>query len=310
MKKPYKITPILEERIWGGKGLIEKFHLNTTLKNVAEIYFVIAIPNHLDCFVADENIPLSQFYWKHPELFDCAAKDLPIRMVAGHSVKPLSVQLHPEDAYALAHEGMRGKPESELILGENATGDLILGHYAQTKEEFIKLVKEKQWDQLFRKIPIKSGDFIHIPACTLHGSLGEGMVVAFSTNGDVTYRLYDYDRVDDQGKPREQHVAHVLNNVTIPDQEIGTVPYQTIEENGCEISHLMDQPGAYSCGRIKVKEQGIFYLKEFYFITCIEGEGLLHDFHIQAGETYFIPCAYAPIILKGHMDLVYISYKD
>lgn len=310
MKKLYQIKPILEERIWGGRGLIDKFHLETDLNNVAEIYFVIAIPGHLDCMVEGEQVPLSQFYWRHPELFGCHAKDLPVRMVAGHSIKPLSVQLHPEDAYALAHEGMRGKPESELILGENGKGELILGHYANTREEFAQLVESKQWDKLFRKIEIKSGDFIDIPACTLHGSLGEGMVVAFSTNGDVTYRLYDYDRLDDQGNPRELHVEHVIKNVTVPDQNIGTVTYKTIERNGCQVSYLYDKPGSYSCGRIKTITKGSFALKEFYFMTCIEGKGTLEGIDIQAGDTYLIPCDYGSIELAGTMDMVYISYKD
>lgn len=307
----FEIEPILEERIWGGRALIDKFHLETDLENVAELYSVIAIPNHLDCVVKETNQHLSDFYLENKNLFGCKPDHLPVRLVAGHSVSPLSVQLHPEDDYGLKHSGMRGKAESEWILGDsNNCGELILGHHAKTKEEFIDMVTQKNWDQLFRKINVRGGDFINIPTCTLHGSVGEGEVVAFSTNGDVTYRLYDYDRIGKDGLPRELHVQEIFDNVRVPDNQINSVKYTVTEKEGCLISDFFDQPGLYTCGSVETFTKGVYEKDEFIFLFCIEGKGKIEAKEIKAGKTFFIPCNHGPVHLEGKMKLAYISYKD
>lgn len=310
-KKIYEIEPILEERIWGGRALIEKFRIETELNNVAEMYSVIAIPGHLDCMVKTVEQPLSVFYKENKELFGSKSDYLPVRLVVGHSVSPLSVQLHPDDDYGLLHSGMRGKTESEWLLGDATNqGEMILGHCAKTKEEFIEMVDNKEWDRLFRKVKVKGGDFIHIPTRTLHGTLGEGEVVAFSTNGDVTYRLYDYNRLGMDGKPRETHIQEIFDTIRVPDNQIVPVDYSVIENNGCTMSIFFDQPGLYSCGSIETTVSGIYERKEFVFLLCIEGNGKIEDKEIQAGRTFFIPCDYGPIYLEGKMKLAYISYKD
>lgn len=308
-RKIFQIDPILESRIWGGRSLIKMFDLKTDLPNVAEIYSVIAIPNHLDCNVREENIPLSQFYLENRELFGCNLDYLPVRMVIGNQVAPLSVQVHPSDEYGLKYSGMRGKPESEWLLGEGE-GYMILGHHAKSKKEFIDLTNKKEWDKLFRKVTVHGGDFIDIPQGTLHGSAGEGVCVAFSTNGDVTYRLYDYDRVDKDGNPRELHIEHVFNNVTIPDDKKEPLETTEIEKDGCHITEFLDRPGLYACGKIKIKNKGEFCLTEFYFILCVEGIGVIDGRKIKAGETFFIPCGYGKIMIEGNVLLAYISYRD
>ena len=102
-KKLYTIEPILEERIWGGQELIKMFNLKTNLKNVAEMYTVIAMPGHLDCHVTEANLPLSVFFEENKELFGCQKEYLPVRMVVGNQIKDLSVQVHPVHPGKLQH---------------------------------------------------------------------------------------------------------------------------------------------------------------------------------------------------------------
>lgn len=308
-KKVYTIEPILEERIWGGQELIKMFNLKTNLKNVAEMYTVIAMPGHLDCHVTEANLPLSVFFEENKELFGCQKEYLPVRMVVGNQIKDLSVQVHPDDEYGMTHSHMRGKPESEWLLGDGE-GTMILGHHAKTKEEFIKLAENKEWDKLFRKIKVKGGDFIHIPQGTLHASQGEGCCVAFSTNGDVTYRLYDYDRKDSSGKLRELHVQNVYDVVEVPDENKKPIQVSSHFVNGLQVTEFFDQPGLYTCGNIKSDTSGFFERKEFYFLMCIEGEGKISDRKIKAGQTFFVPCNYGPVEISGAMTIAYISYKD
>ena len=219
------------------------------------------------------------------------------------------MQVHPDDEYGMAHSHMRGKPESEWLLGDGE-GTMILGHHAKTKEEFIKLAENKEWDKLFRKIKVKGGDFIHIPQGTLHASQGEGCCVAFSTNGDVTYRLYDYDRKDSSGKLRELHVQNVYDVVEVPDENKNPIQVSSHFVNGLQVAEFFDEPGLYTCGNIKSDTSGFFERKEFYFLMCIEGEGKISDRKIKAGQTFFVPCNYGPVEISGVMTIAYISYKD
>lgn len=309
-KQIYSIKPIFEERIWGGTGLTDYWDLDTDIIKVAEMYMVIAIPNHLDCMVTEADLPLSEFYETNKEeLFNCEEQFLPVRLVAGSSLKPLSVQVHPTEEYALKHENMYSKPESELILGDEE-GEMYLGHFAKTKEEFTELAMNKQWDKLLRKVKIKGGDFIHIPSGTLHGGGGgNGRLVAFSRNGDVTYRLYDYERVDADGKERPLHVQDVINNVIVPDDQKGPAQIVKRVDGDALCSDLLDEPGLYTCGRIELDGKYSYNRDEFYFIACIGGAGQIEGVGIKAGDTKFVPCGYGDVHLEGAMDLVYISYR-
>jgi mannose-6-phosphate isomerase len=309
--KMYKILPIYEQRLWGGRDLIERFHFQTELENIAEAYCVIAIPNHLDCEVEGTNEKLSSFYHTHHHLFGCDKEEMPVRLVLGSSNAALSVQLHPEDEYGLSHSGMRGKPEGALFYMGRGEGRMILGHHAKTKEEFIRLSQEAQWDKLLRYIYPKKDDFVHIPAGVLHAFQAKGIVVAFSTNGDVTYRLYDYDRIDPlTNQLRELHVREVFDNIVVPCDTIDVVHYDQKLINGCTLSYFHDEPGVYTSGRIQVSQEGTFSLDEFFFILCLEGEGSINGQPIIPGETYFVPCNSGEINLLGTLDLVYLSYKN
>lgn len=312
MKTMYNIEPVLEERMWGDRSLIERFNLETKLDNVAECYCVIAIPNHLDCKVSETGECLSDFYHNHPEVFNCESEYMPVRMVLGSSKNALSVQIHPDDEYALAHGNIRGKHEGELIVeGAKEGGKMILGHHAKTREEFIKLSEEKQWDKLFKYITLNTGDYVHVPYNTLHGSLGGGLIVSFSTNGDVTYRLYDYDRIDPKtGKQRQLHKQDVYNNVICPNEDVGKINYKKIQHNNCVESIFFDEAGLYTGGRYVVNGFCEIERKEFYYILCLDGEGKIDGRTISKGKTFLIPADSGKIKIEGKLDLVYLSYRN
>ena len=209
-QKIYRIKPVFEERMWGGQHLIEKYHYQTELKNIAESYCCIAIPNHLDCDVIDTGDKLSDFYHQNRELFGSDTDDIPIRLTVESVLDNMSVQIHPEDEYALEHFHQYGKPGGILYL-EGTPTDLLLGHHAKTKEEFIQWNETRQFDKLFRFVDYVPGDFIHIPANTLHSFRIRGIMIAFARNSDVTLRLYDYDRIGKDGKKRELHIDKALD---------------------------------------------------------------------------------------------------
>lgn len=309
-QKTYRIKPVFEERMWGGQHLIEKYHYQTELKNIAESYCCIAIPNHLDCDVIDTGDKLSDFYHQNRELFGSDTDDIPIRLTVESVMDNMSVQIHPEDEYALEHFHQYGKPGGILYL-EGTPTDLLLGHHAKTKEEFIQWNETRQFDKLFRFVDYVPGDFIHIPANTLHSFRIRGIMIAFARNSDVTLRLYDYDRMDPKtGKPRKMHVKEVYENVTIPDDQILPTRGRIVEQGALTHTVYYDAPGEYTAGRVQVKEKASFALDEFYFLFCVNGGGTVNGQRFQMGDVLFVPQKFGPIDLAGDMDFVYCSYKN
>lgn len=309
-QKIYRIKPVFEERMWGGQHLIEKYHYQTELKNIAESYCCIAIPNHLDCDVIDTGDKLSDFYHQNRELFGSDTDDIPIRLTVESVMDNMSVQIHPEDEYALEHFHQYGKPGGILYL-EGTPTDLLLGHHAKTKEEFIQWNETRQFDKLFRFVDYVPGDFIHIPANTLHSFRIRGIMIAFARNSDVTLRLYDYDRMDPKtGKPRKMHVKEVYENVTIPDDQILPTRGRIVEQGALTHTVYYDAHGEYTAGRVQVKEKASFALDEFYFLFCVNGGGTVNGQRFQMGDVLFVPQKFGPIDLAGDMDFVYCSYKN
>ena len=287
-QKIYRIKPVFEERMWGGQHLIEKYHYQTELKNIAESYCCIAIPNHLDCDVIDTGDKLSDFYHQNRELFGSDTDDIPIRLTVESVLDNMSVQIHPEDEYALEHFHQYGKPGGILYL-EGTPTDLLLGHHARTKEEFIQWNETRQFDKLFRFVDYVPGDFIHIPANTLHSFRIRGIMIAFARNSDVTLRLYDYDRMDPKtGKPRKMHVKEVYENVTIPDDQILPTRGRIVEQGALTHTVYYDAPGEYTAGRVQVKEKASFGLDEFYFLFCVNGGGTVNGQRFQMGDVLFV----------------------
>ena len=137
MKRIVKIEPFYEPRIWGGgTRLAEEFYYKTDVEPLGEVYNVVALAGHADCFVPEMNRTLSQLYIDCPEWFQCETPELPVRVNILDPVEDLSIQIHPDDDFAAKYNGGRGKPEAWVILDTPEDGEIEFGHYAETKEEF------------------------------------------------------------------------------------------------------------------------------------------------------------------------------
>ena len=146
MKKIVKIMPHYEPRMWGGGiRLKEEFHYDTDVSPLGEVYNVVALPGHADCEVPEMNCTLSELYNQKPEWFECETKQLPVRVNILDPMEDLSIQIHPDDAFAKSYNGGRGKPEAWVILDAPKDGYIEFGHWANSKEEFIEWTRQKEW---------------------------------------------------------------------------------------------------------------------------------------------------------------------
>lgn len=223
----------------------------------------------------------------------------------------LSVQLHPDDEYALKHDHSRGKPEAWVILDTPEDGKIGFGHHAETREEFVELAEKQDWGRLLKYLPAKKDYFIDIPAGTLHAIGRDVLTYNISRNADLTYRLYDYGRIDPEtGRERELSIDKVVENVIVPDSSKGFVWMEPYSKSGCMITDYWDEPGLYTLSRIKVEDKGTYELSRFAFLTVVEGDGKINDVSVSKGETVLIPDSFGTIELTGDLDMFAASYKN
>lgn len=219
MTEPLFLKPVFQEKIWGGSKLGTEFNYELASDKIGECWAISAHP-HGVCEI--ENGPfkgqkLDELWKNEPALFGHSKEDVfPLLTKILDAADDLSVQVHPDDTYGLKHEGELGKTECWYILSAEPGAEIIYGHHAKSQKELKEMIESGDWDHLLRKVKVKKGDFFYVPSGTIH-AIGKGiMILETQQSSDTTYRVYDYDRKDDAGNPRELHVQQSLDVTTIP----------------------------------------------------------------------------------------------
>lgn len=219
MKDILFLDVVLKERIWGGSDLAPFYHDKST-KKIGEAWI---LSGHFDGTSKIINgdfkgLSLSELYLKEKVLFGGHNNDrFPLLIKILDAVDDLSVQVHPDDKYALKHHNDLGKNECWYILEAKKDAKIIYGHNAKNKEEFNKLVKANKWNQLLNYQPVKKGQFYNIPVGTVH-AIGSGIqILEIQQSSNTTYRIYDYDRIEDNGKKRDLHIDRAVEVINYGD---------------------------------------------------------------------------------------------
>ena len=306
------LNPVFKEMIWGGNQLAEKFGYEIPSDKTGECWAVSAHPNG-DCTVREGEYAgrkLSELFKEEPELFGSLPLDrFPLLIKIIDAKADLSIQVHPDDAYAKVHEnGSLGKTECWYILDCPEDATLVVGHNAGSREELKEMIDQKRWSELIREVPVKKGDFIQINPGTVHAIKGGLMILETQQNSDITYRVYDYDRLSN-GKPRELHVQQSIDVIT--------VPAPSAEDS---VSHAADLPANtmneliacdyYKVYKLTVTEPVSFEQEHpFLIMSVIEGEGLINGQMIRKGDHFILPSGFGKVDLQGDMTLIASSVK-
>lgn len=306
------LNPVFKEMLWGGNQLAEKFGYEIPSDRTGECWAVSAHPNG-DCTVREGEYAgrkLSELFKEEPELFGNLPLDrFPLLIKIIDAKADLSIQVHPDDAYAKVHEnGSLGKTECWYILDCPEDATLVVGHNAGSREELKEMIDQKRWSELIREVPVKKGDFIQINPGTVHAIKGGLMILETQQNSDITYRVYDYDRLSD-GKPRELHVQQSIDVIT--------VPAPSAEDS---VSHAADLPANtmneliacdyYKVYKLTVTEPVSFEQEHpFLIMSVIEGEGLVNGQMIRKGDHFILPSGFGKVDLQGDMTLIASSVK-
>ena len=337
-----KIHPACKNYLWGGERLRKDFGIFSPETPLAEAWVLSAHPDG-DSLISFSNAPhgesFSDYIKAHPKAAGSLARSFPffpmlIKLI--DAKQALSIQVHPEDSYALSKEGQYGKTEMWIVLEREEGAFLYFGFQEECSEEEVRrAIQEESFPSLLQKVPVEVGDVFFIPAGTVH-AIGAGIVLAeVQQNSNLTYRVYDYGRKDAQGNTRELHVEKALQVMkrkkvsSFMQEELLKEGKKTVGENA--YLELIASCPYFTVERLSLEEEGSFSRElgeeSFLSILVLEGEALLSEAvagsaektliekapmeqcRIQKGESFFLPAEKASWSLKGKGQFLLSSLR-
>ncbi len=312
MKRPIFFKPVLQERIWGGQKLAQ-FGYELPSKQTGECWGISAHQNGLSIVREGEfeGKSLRELWDSRPELFGGETSgEFPLLVKILDAAADLSVQVHPNDEQAAALEKNEayGKTECWYVIDAEEGAELILGHTAQTVEAFTQKVERNEWETLLNRVPIKAGDFFHVPSGTIH-AIGAGTIILETQqSSDTTYRVYDFDRTDDSGQKRELHLEKAMEVTQIPDIRYKTKTKTIIENDGCKVTELVttNKFTVYH-GQVRSYWNAAFDAN-YLLVSIVKGMGELTianaSYRVVKGDHLLLPVEATTFEVKGELELI------
>ena len=301
------LDPVFKQMIWGGSRLKDDFGYDIPGDNTGECWAISAHP-HGDCTLKNTEYKgktLSWLWENHRELFGNVQGDrFPLLIKIIDAKADLSIQVHPDDAYAAEHEnGSLGKMECWYILDAKEGGTIVIGHNAKNHEEVEEMIRGKRWKEFIREIPVKKGDFIQIDPGTVHAIKGGLLILETQQNSDITYRVYDYDRLQN-GRPRELHIEKSIDVITVPAKSVEDSVTSALGLPENRLNEL------YACGYYQIYKLDVngtcsfAQNHPFLLMSVLEGSGIVNGQPVKKGAHFILPCGFGEVEMQGEMSLV------
>ena len=324
MLYPLKFKPRLKERIWGGKKLLDKKPARVDKsKNYGESWDISCVKGDLSVaangLLKGNNLQeLIEVYMGDltgDKIFDKFGLEFPLLIKTLDCNDVLSVQVHPDDELAAERHNSFGKTEMWFVTACEPGASIYIGFSDPeiTREKYLDAVSGGYLTKLLNKVEVQAGDAFFIPAGMVH-ALGKGVeVVEIQQTSDITYRIYDWDRVGADGKPRELHTALAVDAIDFgrrPEECIIKCRPETgksVKVAACEYftTNLLAVDGTV--------EKDYAALDSFVIYMCIGGELTLETEGgtetLKDGDTVLIPAELndATLTGKGTLLEVYIA---
>lgn len=324
--KPFLLRPTGKDYLWGGSRLNDDFSKGIDLWPLAETWECSTHPDGPSIVASGsyEGRTLAEVLKEHPEYLGSHPRtkgELPILIKFIDAKKDLSVQVHPDDDYAREHEnGSLGKTEMWYVLDAAKDARLIYGFYHDVKKEALrKSLEDGTVEKYLQKVSVKKDDVFYIEAGTVHG-IGAGTLIAeIQENSNLTYRLYDYNRVDKNGKMRELHIDKALEVANLKSSAAPRQPMRVLRyRKGCATELL------YRCKYFQVERQLINTERcremadfqtggnSFQVLLCVGGCGVVLPDDGEAirffkGDCIFVPANSVHLKLHGRAQMLKIG---
>jgi len=307
----YKFEPLLKQTLWGGDKIIPFKHLDTQMEHVGESWEISGV-NGSETIVAtgqDKGKSLNQLVSEQKEKlvgkdnYEHFGDEFPLLIKFIDACQDLSIQVHPDDETAHRLGKPRGKTEMWYVL-ESEPGAMLYNGLKKkiTPEEYEEMVENDTITDALARYEVKEGDVFFIPAGRIH-AIGSGcFVTEIQQTSDVTYRIYDYNRRDKDGNPRQLHTneaAESIDYTVLDDYQTHYTPHKN------EGSILIECPYFNTAVYDLTEPMTIDYseLDSFVALIGIKGEGLLtvdgEEVTLRAGETILIPATVQEVNVEG-----------
>lgn len=322
MEKLYPLTfsPIFKDKIWGGDKI------NTVLgkeypglPNCGETWEISAVPGNvsqvdsgalagrtLDSLVSEYGAALTG-----ENIFRRYGDNFPLLVKFISAAEDLSIQVHPDDATAMSRHNCPGKTEMWYVMDADPGSTLISGFTKKiTREEYLGHFSAGRLDDILMKVPVEKGDCFYMSTGRVH-SIGRGILLAeIQQSSDITYRIYDYDRMDSSGKKRELHIGQALDVIDFSAAGDPAVKYSPLAQGRAP---MVSSP--YFCTSIISARQplrlGYADTGSFVIYTCVEGAFTLETsgnepVRAKAGRCILIPASIKDVVIvpEGNVEIL------
>lgn len=307
--KIIKLKPAFKDLIWGGTKLKSDFMMDTPYEHTAEA-LMLSCRGDAECVVMGgifDNLPLSEIYALHPELFgtNCTKYDkFPLLIKFIDTMDDISVQVHPDDEYAERVCGDWGKAQLWYVVDCEEGAYLVCGFNDEINiEDFRRRIEDDTLISAVNTYEVKKGDTFYVEPGTLH-AIGKGILLAeIGENSELSYRVYDYCRVDENGNRRPLNIQQALDvTITAPP----TVPAGVLGERAEVDGHyetLLGRCEYFSSTLWEVDGTAVINATENSFISLLMTEGTLNinsdEMFARKGESIIIAAGQTDINLSG-----------
>ncbi|MDR3328433.1 MAG: class I mannose-6-phosphate isomerase [Prevotellaceae bacterium] len=305
---PLKFKPLLFDKIWGGEKL-KYIYPETSLQNIGESWLVSAVQDKesvvINGFLAENTLSeLVEVYLTElvgERVYKKFGEEFPLLVKLIDSRQDLSIQVHPNDDIAGKRHNSFGKNEFWYMLDCAPDAFIIAGFNKKlTKQEFLDAAKNGNVENHLRKIHVKKGDFIFIPAGCVH-TIGRGCtLIEIQQSSDITYRIYDYNRKDEHGNPRQLHLKQALDAINFENYNFSV---NNKGESPNNIVNLIDNE-SFAINQIELtqsKELRLAEIDSFVLLSVVEGDLTCifgqEKLDVNYGETILIPAEMSDVVL-------------
>ena len=326
--EPFLLKPAVKDYLWGGSRLRDEFGKEIERTPIAETWECSAHPDGQSLVASGKDAGKNlgdvlrahpEYLGSHPRQIMGGKAELPILVKLIDAKRKLSVQVHPDDEYALTKENSPGKTELWYVLAAGTGARLVYGFNQDVDAACIKkAIADGTIEKYLNQVPVHKDDMFYIEAGTVH-ALGAGVVVAeIQENSNLTYRLYDYDRLDKNGKPRALHIEKALDVMKMNVSSVPRQPMRMLRYKRGYASELLMRCKYFQVERLLLNTE--IYRKmadiktennSFRVLLCVDGCGVLYGdsfaLNFFKGDCVFIPADSIPVKLHGKAQLLTVS---
>jgi len=316
--EPVLLKPAGKDYLWGGRRLKEEYGKDLDMTPLAETWECSTHPDGLSMVAsgAYEGKTLAEMLRLHPEYLGEDVEDksgLPVLVKFIDAKQNLSVQVHPDHEYARQHENKNGKYEMWYALDAEEGAQIVYGFQHPVDRELLKdAIRKGDLEKHLQKVPIQKHDVFFIPAGMIHAVGAGALIVEIQVSSNVTYRVYDYNRKEQDGKKRELHFERAMDvlNMDMGAQFRGTPRMVQYFSGGSR--EILCRCRYFLVERLLISQEYSWSVsdKSFQILLCLEGSGELFceeagdPLCFSKGDCMFLPAGMGKSRLTGSAVLL------